>query len=214
MRRAEAVRSAEADDGRCGALPSGTQVSASVPGRPEPGVRAAGDRAVVPVPCLDTRVDEHEGGPVRGEPGCGGPRPGSHDRARALLAAARVARLATVGADGTPHLVPVTFSLDGDRVVTAVDHKPKSTTRLRRLRNIRANPRVCVLADRYDEDWTRLWWVRADGLATVLEREEDRAPVLASLIAKYPQYKDHAPEGPVIVIQVTGLASWSYSGGL
>jgi PPOX class probable F420-dependent enzyme len=127
---------------------------------------------------------------------------------------ARVARLATAAENGMPHLVPVTFALDGDLIVTAVDHKPKTTTRLRRIRNIKANPKVCVLVDHYDDDWTHLWWVRADGLASVVEREEERVAALAPLIAKYPQYADHVPEGPVIVIQVTRYASWSYSGGL
>lgn len=123
-----------------------------------------------------------------------------------------MARLATVSDDGTPHLVPVTFSLQDDRIVTAVDHKPKTTTKLRRLRNIRGNPKVSVLVDHYEEDWTHLWWVRADGLATIVEQEEERAPALTSLIAKYPQYADHVPEGPVILIKVTRYASWSYSG--
>ncbi|MEV7968292.1 TIGR03668 family PPOX class F420-dependent oxidoreductase [Sphaerisporangium sp. NPDC088356] len=134
------------------------------------------------------------------------------DQARARMRDARVARLGTVGEDGAPHLVPVTFSLDGDRIVTAVDHKPKSTTNLRRLRNIQANPKVCVLVDHYDDDWTRLWWVRADGVATIVERDEERLPVLASLVAKYPQYADHVPEGPVILIEVTRYTTWSYSG--
>ncbi|WP_405142663.1 TIGR03668 family PPOX class F420-dependent oxidoreductase [Sphaerisporangium sp. NBC_01403] len=140
------------------------------------------------------------------------------DQARARMRDARVARLGTVGEDGAPHLVPVTFALDGDRLVTAIDHKPKRTTDLRRLRNIRANPKVCVLVDHYDDDWTRLWWVRADGEATIVERDEERdearLPALASLVAKYPQYADHVPQGPVILIQITRYASWSYSGAL
>ncbi|MEU8267698.1 TIGR03668 family PPOX class F420-dependent oxidoreductase [Sphaerisporangium sp. NPDC049002] len=137
------------------------------------------------------------------------------EQARARMRDARVARLGTVGEDGTPHLVPVTFSLDGDRIVTAVDHKPKSTTTgLRRLRNIRANPRVSVLVDHYDDDWATLWWVRADGVATIVEHDEERLPALASLVAKYPQYADRVPEGPVILIEVTRYASWSYSGEL
>ena len=123
-----------------------------------------------------------------------------------------MARLATTGADGAPHIVPVTFCLDGERIVTAVDHKPKTTTRLRRLQNIRANPQVSVLVDHYEDDWTRLWWVRADGLATVVDRADERTPLLASLIAKYPQYVDQPPLGPVIVITVGRFATWSYSG--
>ncbi|MFB9250122.1 TIGR03668 family PPOX class F420-dependent oxidoreductase [Sphaerisporangium melleum] len=130
--------------------------------------------------------------------------------ARDRMAAARVARLATVGDDGRPHLVPVTFALEGERIVTAVDHKPKSGAWLRRLRNIQVNPNVCVLVDHYDEDWTALWWVRADGFATILDGEDERAPaLLAPLVAKYPQYRPQPPTGPLIVVQVTHYSTWS-----
>ena len=87
--------------------------------------------------------------------------------ARALFGEARVARLATVRPDGRPHQVPICFALEGRALLTAVDHKPKRTLALRRLANIAGNPAVSVLADRYDEDWSRLWWVRADGLARI-----------------------------------------------
>ena len=85
-------------------------------------------------------------------------------RARGLFGAAEVARLATVAADGAPHLVPVCFALAGDVVYSAVDGKPKRTPDLARLANIAAEPRVALLADHYEEDWTRLWWVRVDGM--------------------------------------------------
>ncbi|KLL11112.1 MULTISPECIES: TIGR03668 family PPOX class F420-dependent oxidoreductase [Protofrankia] len=91
--------------------------------------------------------------------------------ARRRFAAARVARLATVDAAGQPHLVPVTFALQDNAIVTAVDHKPKRSTALRRLANIAANPRVALIADHYDEDWRTLWWARADGLARVIPAE-------------------------------------------
>ncbi|WP_131773873.1 TIGR03668 family PPOX class F420-dependent oxidoreductase, partial [Protofrankia symbiont of Coriaria myrtifolia] len=91
--------------------------------------------------------------------------------ARRRFAAARVARLATVDAAGQPHLVPVTFALQDNAIVTAVDHKPKRSTALRRLANIAANPRVTLIADHYDEDWQTLWWARADGLARVIPAE-------------------------------------------
>jgi PPOX class probable F420-dependent enzyme len=87
---------------------------------------------------------------------------------RDRFAEARVARLATADESGRPLLVPVTFALDGDLAYFAVDHKPKTTRNLKRLRNIEANPQVSLLADEYDEDWTQLWWVRADGTATIL----------------------------------------------
>ncbi|RDI42892.1 TIGR03668 family PPOX class F420-dependent oxidoreductase [Nocardia mexicana] len=127
--------------------------------------------------------------------------------------AARVARLATVSDSGQPHLVPVTFATapDGSEVVIAVDHKPKTTTNLRRLRNIAADDRVSVLADRYDEDWTQLWWVRLDGTARVLTTDADRSEPVAWLTAKYPQYQSNSPQGPVIRITVGTVSGWSYS---
>jgi PPOX class probable F420-dependent enzyme len=126
------------------------------------------------------------------------------EEARSRFAAARVARLATVSADGQPHLVPVTFALSGTEIVFAVDHKPKSTHALRRLRNIAANPAVSFLADAYDEDWTRLWWVRADGAATI----EAPGPVPA-LVAKYAQYAERPPEGPVVRTRVARWSGWA-----
>jgi PPOX class probable F420-dependent enzyme len=130
-------------------------------------------------------------------------------QARERFAAAPVARLATIGADGQPHLVPVTFALAGDVVYTAVDAKPKQTTRLQRLRNIRASPRVALLADHYDADWARLWWVRADGLAVIHERTAD-LPWLAALLAeRYPQYRAQPPSGPVIQIAVHRWTGWA-----
>ncbi|HXM58866.1 MAG TPA: TIGR03668 family PPOX class F420-dependent oxidoreductase [Candidatus Dormibacteraeota bacterium] len=131
--------------------------------------------------------------------------------ARARLAAARVARLATADEGGRPHVVPVTFDVRGDSIVIAVDHKPKRTPDLKRLRNIRANPRVSVLADHYEEDWTRLWWVRADGVAALLEDAAGRAEPVARLCGKYPQYRERPPEGPVIAIAIDAVSGWSYA---
>lgn len=139
--------------------------------------------------------------------------------ARRRFAAARVARLATVDEDGRPHLVPVVFAADGDRIVTAVDHKPKETPRLKRLRNIAAHPAVSLLADVYDEDWDRLWWVRADGAAHTVPpgtadpaaRAEHTAGI-ALLRRKYPQYADRPPHGPVVVVTVARWTGWSAGG--
>ena len=122
---------------------------------------------------------------------------------------ARVARLATVDADGQPHLVPLCFALAEDRVVSVVDAKPKRTPQLRRLANIRAQPRVSVLVDEYDEDWARLWWVRADGVARVVESGAARDDAVAALTAKYRQYRDQPPEGPVIEITIDRWRGWS-----
>jgi PPOX class probable F420-dependent enzyme len=131
------------------------------------------------------------------------------EEARELLASARVARLATCDADGQPHLVPITFAVEEDTILTAVDHKPKRTTRLRRLANIEANPRVAVLADHFEEDWSKLWWARADGLARVLEPEtEGHANTVAQLAARYRQYAERRPEGPAIEINVSRWSGW------
>ncbi|WP_328855164.1 TIGR03668 family PPOX class F420-dependent oxidoreductase [Microbispora hainanensis] len=136
------------------------------------------------------------------------------ERARKLFEQARVARLATVGAGGAPRLVPVTFAVlpDGEKgtVVTAVDHKPKTTTDLRRLRDIRGNPRVCLLADHYEDDWERLWWVRADGHARVVEGGDERERAVAWLVRKYAQYRDRPPAGPAILVRVERWSGWSY----
>ena len=130
--------------------------------------------------------------------------------ARERLAAARVARLATIGPEG-PHLVPIVFAVEGDTIYHAVDHKPKRTTALKRLANLRADPRASVLADAYDEDWTRLWWVRADGTARILEPGHE--PAVELLRERYPQYRDRPPEGPVVAIDVARWSHWTASGG-
>ncbi|MTE13500.1 TIGR03668 family PPOX class F420-dependent oxidoreductase [Nocardia aurantiaca] len=129
--------------------------------------------------------------------------------------AARVARLATADAAGLPHLVPVTFAVSPTDspllVVFAIDHKPKTTTDLRRLRNIAANPRVSLLADHYDEDWTRLWWSRLDGIAEILTDPAARALPLSWLAAKYSQYQAVPPAGPLVQIAVDSIRGWSYA---
>ncbi|BAL88065.1 putative pyridoxamine 5'-phosphate oxidase-related protein [Actinoplanes missouriensis 431] len=130
------------------------------------------------------------------------------EEARRRFAAARVARLATVAAGGEPHLVPVTFAVLGERIVFAVDHKPKSTTHLRRLDNIRARPKVCLLADAYDEDWSRLWWARADGAARVLDTDETAVDALA---ARYSAYVERRPHGPIVSIEVSRWSGWAAS---
>ena len=83
--------------------------------------------------------------------------------ARLRFAAGRVARLATATAAGQRHWVPLEFAVDGDRVLSVVDAKPKRSTALRRMANVMEIPRVSLLVDHYDDDWSALWWVRADG---------------------------------------------------
>ena len=130
-------------------------------------------------------------------------------RCRALLAAARVGRLATVRPDGGPHVVVCCFALEGNRVWTAIDAKPKSGARLQRLENIRANPRASLLVDHYEEDWEALWWVRVDGTAEVLQEGNEEERAIAALTAKYEQYARSPPGGPVIALTVERVTGWS-----
>jgi PPOX class probable F420-dependent enzyme len=134
------------------------------------------------------------------------------EEARARLAGARVAHLATASAAGRPHVVPCSFALlDDATIVTAVDHKPKRTTALRRLANIAANPQVALLADHYEDDWRALWWVRADGTARIVEpgaQPELRDAALAALAERYPPYRAQPPAGALIVIAVDRWSGW------
>ena len=134
--------------------------------------------------------------------------------AAGAFAAAPVAVLGTVRDDGSPHLVPVVFAMpDGrtDLLYTAIDAKPKSTRRLRRLVNIEQNAAVSLLVDHYDDDWTQLWWVRADGPATVHRGGQEMATGYALLRAKYAQYRRLELDGPVISVQIRRWSSWQAS---
>ena len=126
--------------------------------------------------------------------------------------AAPVAMLATAGADAVPHLVPVVFALPENRtdiLYTAVDAKPKTTHRLRRLANIESNPAVSLLVDHYDDDWSQLWWVRADGVASIHHGGVEMATGYALLRAKYPQYQRVELDGPVVTVEIRRWSSWS-----
>lgn len=129
--------------------------------------------------------------------------------ARRRLEEARVAHLATVGANGKPHLVPISFAVDGATIYFAVDAKPKRTTDLQRLKNIAANPAVCLLVDHYEDDWSKLWWIRVDGTARVLPAGDEAAPALDLLAARYRQYRAAAPSGPVVAISIDRITGWS-----
>ena len=129
--------------------------------------------------------------------------------ARRHLDEARVARLATADADGKPHLVPITFAVDGDTLFFAVDAKPKRTTDLKRLRNIASNPTVSVLADHYEEEWTELWWVRVDGRARVVGNAAESDHAIAMLASKYEQYRVARPSGPVVAVAIDRISGWS-----
>jgi PPOX class probable F420-dependent enzyme len=119
-----------------------------------------------------------------------------------------VAMLATAGSDTVPHVVPVVFAVHDDVVYTAVDAKRKSTRKLRRLANIEDNPQVSMLVDHYDDDWSQLWWVRADGVAAIHQSGEEMATGYALLRRKYPQYQRIALDGPVVTVEVQKWSSW------
>jgi PPOX class probable F420-dependent enzyme len=129
---------------------------------------------------------------------------------RGLLDSARRATLATIGEDGRPRLVPICFVLVGETLYTPIDEKPKTTADprgLARVRDIERRSDVAILVDRWDEDWTRLAWLRIDGRATLVEPD---ASVLAALRAKYPQYRAHDLEGRVLIrIAILRARSWA-----
>jgi PPOX class probable F420-dependent enzyme len=129
----------------------------------------------------------------------------------AAFAASPVAVLTTVRPDGSPHVVPVVFAAPNHRndlLYTAVDAKPKTTQRLQRLANIEGNPAVSLLVDHYDDDWSQLWWVRADGVAAIHYGGVEMATGYALLRHKYAQYERLALDGPVVTIEVRRWASW------
>lgn len=109
-------------------------------------------------------------------------------------------------------MVVVTFAVSGGDIVSAIDHKPKRTERLQRLANIEANPSVTFLVDHYENDWSRLWWVRVDGSASIHDSGGVWDDAIEALSAKYDQYRHRPPEGPVIVITPDRVISWSSTG--
>jgi PPOX class probable F420-dependent enzyme len=132
------------------------------------------------------------------------------DAQRRFLDTSRVAHLATVAADGAPHLVPVCFGIGDSTLYITVDEKPKRTdVPLKRLRNIQENPAVAVTVDRWDEDWTRLAWIMLRGNAEILAAGEEHDAAQAILRARYPQYAsmDLAPL-PVIAVRFSRVTSW------
>ena len=133
--------------------------------------------------------------------------------ARLRLAEARVGRLATADSEGRPHVVPCCFALDpdGDVLYSAVDDKPKSTRRLRRLEDVALQPAVSLLVDLYAEDWSTLWWVQARGRGRLVEDRAERDRAIGLLRAKYPQYATHALDGPVLAVDLEAIRSWSAS---
>jgi PPOX class probable F420-dependent enzyme len=130
-------------------------------------------------------------------------------RMRQLVATARVGRLATLAPGGRLHLVPICFALDGDVLYSAVDEKPKRSRRLQRMENVRAHPEVAVLVDHYEEDWSRLWWVRLRGRGRVIEHGPEFEAALRLLAEKYVQYGQRPLPGPVLAIEIDEWRGWS-----
>ncbi len=132
---------------------------------------------------------------------------------KAFIQSGRVARMATVDADGCPHIVPICYAYDGSRLYSAVDKKPKrvEANLLRRLVNIRANPRICVIIDEYDEDWSHLRFIIIHGTAAIEPAGTEHSRAVNLLRKKYPQYQAmNLAEGvnPVIAITPTKVVSW------
>ena len=131
-----------------------------------------------------------------------------------ILKQARVARLATLDGKNRPHIVPICFAYDGKLLYTAIDRKPKRVTgeRLVRLRNIRAVPRIALLIDQYDDDWTQLWYVLIRGKAKLIPKSahKEHAWAIEKLRAKYPQYVQGmlADDAPIIRITPKQATVW------
>ncbi len=132
----------------------------------------------------------------------------TEDEARRRIATARVGRLASVDGDGRPHVVPICFAVSGDRLVSVVDQKPKTTMRLRRLENVRRNPDVQLVVDHYDDDWSAVWWVRISGRGRVVDGGAGHQEAIDLLASKYPQYREHRPAGPVLASEITQISGW------
>jgi PPOX class probable F420-dependent enzyme len=131
------------------------------------------------------------------------------DRQRAFVAAHRVARLASADAAGSPHVVPICYALIGDTVYFTIDGKPKKTAKLKRLANLRANPRAALVVDRYDEDWSRLGWVMVQGAAEILLEGAEHDQAQAALRARYPQLAGMEIAAlPVVAVRIDHAASW------
>jgi PPOX class probable F420-dependent enzyme len=133
----------------------------------------------------------------------------SEGEARTRFATVPVARLGSADAQGRPHVVVVTFAIEGDTIYTAVDRKPKSGTNLKRLRNVGENPWVTMLADEYSDDWETLWWARADGRAAILAGQRQMAGPLGLLADRYWQYRQAPPTGPVLAVTVGRWSGWA-----
>ena len=130
-----------------------------------------------------------------------------------FLRSARSGHLATADAKGQPHVIPVCFVFDGKAIFSVLDAKPKTTSlhKLRRVRNIMANPQVSLVVDHYEEDWSRLRYVLVLGVAGLLQEGDEWAQAIGKLRDKYPQYQAmDLDESPVIKITPTRFIPWSF----
>jgi|ERR1041385_5199425 PPOX class probable F420-dependent enzyme len=128
-----------------------------------------------------------------------------------FLSRARVGRLATADAAGQPHVIPIVFATDGERIYTAIDKKPKrrAASQLKRVRNLLENPKIAFVVDHYEEDWTKLRWVFVKGTGTLLESGEAYRTGIRLLEGKYPQYRQMPlTDRPLILIMPLEITSW------
>jgi PPOX class probable F420-dependent enzyme len=136
----------------------------------------------------------------------------TRDEAIARARAARVGRMATVTGDHKPHVVPFVFAIveraAGISAYWVVDRKRKRSPQLQRLKNLERNPAVEFVVDGYDEDWDRLWWVRASGAGRVVGSAGERAAALTAVRTKYPQYVSDPPSGPIVAIDIEAISGW------
>ena len=124
---------------------------------------------------------------------------------------ARVGRLATADSSGQPHLIPIVFATDGQKLYTPLDKKPKriAPNQLKRVRNLLENPKVALVVDHYEEDWTKLAWVMIKGTGTMIESGEVYETGVQLLEKKYPQYETMPlKDRPLIVIGPSEITSW------
>ena len=131
--------------------------------------------------------------------------------ARELLATERVARLAYVDDRDRPRVLPVTFAVEGGAVWSAIDEKPKRTRHPARLRHLSRRPEVALLVDVYDDDWSRLAWVQLMGAVEIVDASNAR-DALTALAAKYTQYADRTPPGPLLRLGVERALQWRATG--
>ena len=139
------------------------------------------------------------------------------DDVRATLESARHGYLSTASAEADPHLQPVVFQVVADSIYIAIDEKPKTTLRLRRLTNIESNPKFALLVDHYDDDWNQLWWILLRGPAEALWpsewEQEEASTAIAALREKYQQYETMGlEERPLLKLTPDRVTRWSATG--